>query len=165
MHSSPPLPPPSPSPLLPSPQPPATTAIIAATLAVLGGLRGLLGSFAIPFIESDPEFDPTRFWRKIQLLLIVAVLLATLLLVGGILMYMRKKIARVLLGVGGLGTLTLSIVISIALYNHTAVDGPVSVNPAPTILGLIGMAFNTVMLILTFLPSTSRWLAYQQNRR
>lgn len=96
----------------------------------------------IPLVDSDPFFDPTGFWRKIQVLLIVAVIFAVLLLVGGILVLVRKKFARVLLGVGGAGTLASSIIVGIAIYRYMADGGWVTVNPAPTTLGLIGMAFN-----------------------
>ncbi|MFD0363153.1 hypothetical protein ACFQZZ_17040 [Nocardia sp. GCM10030253] len=155
---------PTPPPLQAGPS--AVTAIFAAILAVLGGLRGVFGAIAIPFLNTDPDFDPTGFWRKIQILLLVAVVFAIVLLIGGISMFLRKNVARILIGVGGVGTLAISVITSVASYNHVAVDDmPVSVSVDLTLIGLIGVAFNVAMLVLTFLPSTSRWLAHQQMPR
>ncbi|MFI9508877.1 hypothetical protein [Nocardia sp. NPDC052566] len=151
------------------PSPSAVTAILAAVLSILGGLRGLFGAIAIPLIDSNPEWDPSGFWRKIQIALYVSVAFAALLLIGGILLLTRKKISRVLIGIGGVGTLIASIGISIANYNHTTAGAPadatVTVTWDLTGLAIIGVAFNVATLILAFLPSTSRWLTHRPDAR
>lgn len=145
-------------------EPSSVTAKFAGVLAVIGGLRAVLGSVAIPFLETDPDFDPTGFWRKMQILMMVAGVLGALLLAGGVLLLRRKRIGQMLLGVGGGGTLALSLIVSIAIYNHVNPGGAaeVTVLKGPTTIGAIGVAFNVATLVLTFVPSTSRWLAYDE---
>ncbi|MFE7721550.1 hypothetical protein ACFU44_21185 [Nocardia rhizosphaerihabitans] len=150
------------------PEPNAVTAIFAAILAILGGLRGVFGAVAIPFLNTDSDFDPSGFWSKIQVLLGVSALCSLVLLVGGILMLARKKIARVLIGVGGTGTLALSVITSIALYNHLdaraddSTSITVSFDSDLSVFNAIGFLFNIALLVLTFLPSTGRWLAHHR---
>ncbi|WP_157514349.1 hypothetical protein [Nocardia concava] len=149
-----------PPPVAPSPK--SVTAIIAGVLSLLGGARAVLGSLALPLLETDPDLDPSGFWGRVKLFLLVAVGFGVLLLIGGILMLMRKRISQVLLGIGGIGTLVSSIGLTIAMYNHFVRDyggDNVSVNWDFTIFGIIGAAFNVAQLVLTFWPSTSRWLA------
>lgn len=150
------------------PEPSGVTGVIAGILAVLGGLRGVFGAIAIPFLQTDSDFDPTGFWSKIQVLLGISALCSLVMLIGGILMLARKKISRVLIALGGVGTLVLSVITSIALYNHLDAQPDESSTVTLTfdtdlsILNAIGFAFNIVLLVLTFLPATGRWLAYRR---
>ncbi|MEV0060416.1 hypothetical protein [Nocardia sp. NPDC050718] len=150
------------------PEPNAVTAIFAGILAILGGLRGVFGAVAIPFLTTDADFDPTGFWSKIQVLLGISALCSLVLLIGGILMLARKQVSRVLIGLGGTGTLVLSVVTSIALYNHLdartddSTSLTVSFDSDLSVLNAIGFLFNIALLVLTFLPSTGRWLAHRR---
>ncbi|WP_218002701.1 hypothetical protein [Nocardia brevicatena] len=121
-------------------RPSAATAIIAAVLAFPGGVRGLFRLLAIPLIEADPHLDPSGDWRRIELLLAVAALFALLLLIGGILLLARRRIGRILIGVGGIGTLVLSLVVNAML--DSATTGAGSVNIVPTAFGVVGAAMN-----------------------
>ncbi|WP_459545844.1 hypothetical protein [Nocardia sp. X0981] len=140
-------------------RPSATTAMIAAVLALLGGVRGLAGLLAIPLIEADPSLDASGDLRRIELLLAVTALFALLLLSGGILLLARRRGGRLLIGVGGIGTLVLSLTLNAALDSLTTRAG--SVDIAPTAFGVVGAAVNVAVVILVFLPSTSRWLAFR----
>ncbi|WP_433574968.1 hypothetical protein [Nocardia brasiliensis] len=132
---------------------------MAGTLAVLGALRegfglfGLIVFFAIPIFT--PPFEYGSSFAILQLRLIVAAAFAILLLTGGILMLARKKAARVLLGVGGVGTLVQSMII-------TSVESTtITVNTDLDAVSAIGIVLNIAMLVLTFLPGTARWLTYR----
>ncbi|GAB0105084.1 hypothetical protein JMUB6875_40620 [Nocardia sp. JMUB6875] len=147
--------------------PSAFTAVTAGVLALLGGLHhGVIGLLVLPSINdlivSDPEFDPTGYWTKIKVLIMIEPAFGIPLLVGGVIMLRRKRIARVLIGVGGLGVLILSITATVSSYYHVAPQGtPVLLDSPATAFALAGTAFNVTMLALTFLPSTSRWLAHR----
>lgn len=145
--------------------PSAVTAIIAGILAILGGLRGTVGAIAIPFLDIDSDFDPSGFWRKLQIVLLVSAAFSLVMLIGGILLFLRKKISRILIGVAGIATLALSIITSVAIYNHISEGGErdVYLNTDLSLLGAIGAAFNLAMVILVFLPSTGRWVAHRPN--
>ncbi|WP_328394214.1 hypothetical protein [Nocardia sp. NBC_00416] len=148
----------------PAPAPSAATAVIAAVLAIIGGFRGLLGMLAIPLIDTDPYYDPTGVWRRIQLLLVVASIFALVLLIGGILVLLRKMAGLALLGVGGAGSLLFSIIVNTALSGATTSDSAAP-QIVPSALGIVGTAFTVVMLVLAFLPSTSRWMAHRPTPR
>lgn len=160
-HGADPHRPPSPIPPFPQPQrtPISGTAIAAAVLAILGGLRGTLGAVAIPLIDPDPELDPTNFWGKMQLLMAVSTLFSVVLLIGGIFVLMRKRIGQTLVVVGCGAALAVSIISSISFYNHVAVDdAEVMVLVGPTLLGAVGLAFTVTTLVLALLPATARSL-------
>ncbi|WP_181721942.1 hypothetical protein [Nocardia gipuzkoensis] len=148
-------------PAQPQSQPPSSgvTAIIAGILAVLGGLYDAFGLFGLIVFFAIPIFAPPSEYgwsfAKLQLLLIVTAAFAILLLIGGILMLIRKKFARVLLGVGGVGTLVQSIIIT-SIESNT-----ITVNTDLDAVSAVGIVLNIVMLVLTFLPTTSRWLTYR----
>ncbi|WP_415842810.1 hypothetical protein [Nocardia ninae] len=117
------------------------------------GLFGLIVFFAIPIFT--PPFEYGWSFAILQLRLIVVAASAILLLIGGILMLIRKKIARVLLGVGGVGTVVQSMIITSAESNT------ITVNTDLDAVSAVGIVLNIVMLMLTFLPSTARWLTYR----
>ncbi|WP_338760997.1 hypothetical protein V7968_32805 [Nocardia vulneris] len=132
---------------------------MAGILAILGALRdafglfGLIVFFAIPIFT--PPFEYGSSFAILQLRLIVAAACAILLLTGGILMLTRKQVARVLLGVGGVGTLLQSMVIT-SVESNT-----ITVNTNLDAVSAVGIVANIGMLVLTFLPSTARWLTYR----
>ncbi|RSM49046.1 hypothetical protein DMA12_04840 [Amycolatopsis balhimycina DSM 5908] len=91
------------------PQPNGATAIIAGVLAVLGGLLYLVG--LIGGIATLAGLGP--LWMGI-LLLVQNIVLAGTLLPGGILLFLRKPMGRVLTIVGS-GLAILLSVVSVAL--------------------------------------------------
>ncbi|MFI6217076.1 hypothetical protein ACIBCD_34185 [Nocardia brasiliensis] len=135
------------------------TATMAGILAILGALRdafglfGLIVFFAIPIFT--PPFEYGWSFAILQLRLGMAATFAILLLTGGILMLTRRKAARVLLAVGGVGTLFQSMLIT-SVESNT-----ITVNTNLDAVSAVGIALTIVMLVLTFLPSTARWLTYR----
>ncbi|GAB2667150.1 hypothetical protein [Nocardia goodfellowii] len=128
------------------------TLFIAGVLALLGGLTILWYLPMLLRLDLDSTYDPPSAPRGFAYVpedLLLGVF-GLLLAVGGIGMFLRKKPARVLLGVGGVGIFALSI-ITIRVGNSV----PVTFDFLR--VSSLGVAFSSTLLVLTFLPSISRW--------
>lgn len=139
------------------PKPSGATAIIAGVLAVLGGLFSLVGLISV--VAGLAEFGFV-LWLNV-LILVQNVLLTGTLLPGGILLFLRKPVGRVLTIIGSvLAILTelVSVLLDVAgvwdygfAYFGTYFGGAVvavatSVIPA------------TATLVLAIVKPTARWL-------
>ncbi len=146
------------------PQSSTVTAIPAGVVAFIGGIIIL---YDLPFLllfDAANIDDPPVFLSKLLELLLVA--FGLLLVVGGIRTFRRQLGAHTLLGVGGIGVVAVSVIkiptCGAGIPQCEDVSGghhPVSVTTDLTPVSAIGVAFGITVLVLTFLPSTLRWLA------
>lgn len=146
------------------PEPTSVTAFIAGVLAFLGGIVILCElpvflSFGLADIG-----DPSMFLNKLEELLLGAS--GLLLVVGGIRM-LRKKTARILLGTGSIGILAISVITIPACGYGRECDGVTAAQHSVSATvdfdqwSSLGVAFSITVLVLTYLPSISHWLAHR----
>ncbi|QIS11920.1 hypothetical protein [Nocardia arthritidis] len=147
------------------PQSSTVTAIPAGVVAFVGGIIILSDLPILLLFDSADIDDPPVFLSKLLELLLLA--FGLLLVVGGIRTFRRQKGAHTLLGVGGIGTLAVSVIKIPTCGNGgipqcedvTGGHHSVSVTTDLTPVSAIGVVFGITVLVLTFLPSTLRWLA------
>lgn len=140
------------------------TALVAGVLAVSEGMRnGVIGlllavSGGDTYTSRHPELDPTGLVRKAHIVVQVIPWFGIGMLVGGILLLARIKFGRVLIGVGGFGYAVLSIGVTTVLWHHIKTQGSSFQVDYPVVEVTYIAALTTTTLVLTFLPSTARWL-------
>ncbi|MFF0490027.1 hypothetical protein ACFYTQ_13505 [Nocardia sp. NPDC004068] len=133
--------------------------MFAAILALLGGTRGVYALTAIRFLPGS-DLDPTGFWRSVKPLILLGAVLAAIMLLGAVLLLLRKQAGQILIAAAGTAYLALSTVFTIIDHRHGGtVHTGVTLNTQLTLIGVVGTVFNIAMLVLVLLPGTSRWLA------
>ncbi|MEV6909851.1 hypothetical protein [Amycolatopsis sp. NPDC051071] len=139
-----------------APKPNGATGIIAAILAILGGVWFLAG-VVLHVIELSDDVD--------SFLVIGAVLdfvSAALLLLGGILLLMRKGAGRVLTAVGA--AFPLFMVLVTIVVRSLGLDFYFSYGGLSLFFGIGGVLIQVLLpaiatLVLALIPPTARWVA------
>ncbi|MED5815784.1 hypothetical protein VST63_25785 [Mycolicibacterium sp. 050232] len=141
--------------------PSGATGILAGLLALFGGLFDIfvaaIGLFSM-FLSSQEEREP---WMYVAVFLGFAGGLS--LIVGAFSLFLRKSIARrlivggctllILFGITGLGVTLLGIG-GVAKRDLDSLDTPV----------VAGLVVPILTLVLTMLPSTTKWIQAKPNR-
>jgi hypothetical protein len=148
--------------IAPEPRAGGGLAITAGVLAMLGALTTIgTGIGGIQFISS-PDL-PTIVLAGI----IVDWVVALTLLVGSVLLLMRKSIGQILVITGCSLTLALSVMVGVgggvALSDAMKADGQTSSNATGAIAGVGFFAFlmalpAIITLVFALVPTTSRWI-------
>lgn len=140
--------------------PSGATGILAGLLALFGGLVGIgLGAVAIfaLFFSGQEERDARMFLSPV-----IGFAYALLLLIGAILLFRRKSIGRWLI-IGG----SAAVLVFWAFLGGTVIgvsDEPRRDLVAIGIRILAGLVFPILTLVMTFLPSTTKWIQAKPNR-
>lgn len=143
----------------PTPAPTGTTSIITAVFAILGavaalpaGLTQMVGMRTEGFLV---EWSPY--------VLIIHVVQAVLLLLGGIQLLLRQRVGQWFIGIGcgltvgvNVGTLVMSLLKGDFTDSHTA-----STAGTLLVLAVIPLLPALATLVLVLLPATSRWIRFQ----
>lgn len=155
-------------------QPGGGTAITAGVLAILGGLWALVGvvtnlagaaamagldsyrnSYGAPATPNLPEL----LGGYLIATGIVQVIVALLLIVGAVLLFMKKKVGRWLV-VSGCALVVLSAIAGFVVMSAHLTQ----LESGATLIGggvaLVLLAFPVATLVLAILPSTARWCAF-----
>lgn len=143
----------------PAPAPTGTTSIITAVFAILGAVAALpMGMAQLVGMRTEGflvEWSPY--------VLIIHVVQAVLLLLGGIQLLLRQRVGQWFIGLGcGLAigvnvvTLVMSLVKGDFTDAHTAATAGTFL-----VLAVIPLPPALVTLVLVLLPSTSRWVRFQ----
>lgn len=138
--------------------PSGATAIIAGLLAMLGALIGLfMGVMSVVTTIADGEFEVIG-----ALAGLVGTAFGLALLIGAILLLLRKMIGRRLVVSGCVMAVVLGMIVMCDMIIG------ISGNPSrePVSIGLtvmMGFVFPVVTLVLAMLPSTAMWIRAKQN--
>ncbi|WP_285030354.1 hypothetical protein [Mycolicibacterium sp. lyk4-40-TYG-92] len=145
-----------------TPEPPASTGgvggVIAGVLAVMGGLlHGCLGAMAlVESLTKKPDPFTTRSTSHVgDLFLSMSVIGGLLILAGGFMLLSRKPASRWLIGVGCVPIFAFGL--GAFLAANADGSGVVGVIALPIVI------FSVATVVLTFLPSTSRWIRAKGN--
>ena len=146
----------------PAPLPPASTGgvggVIAGVLSIMGGLlHGCLGAMAlVESLTKEPGPFTTRSSSHVgHLFLAMSVVGGLLILVGGFMLLSRKPASRWLIGIGCVPIFAFGLGAFLAANADGA--GPVGVIALPIVI------FSVATVVLTFLPSTTRWMHAKRN--
>jgi hypothetical protein len=133
--------------------------VIAAVLAIFGGvLHGGIGSMTLfDSLTKEPNAFGTRSSSRFgDLVLSVSVVGGLLILAGGFLLLARKPAGRWLIAVGCVPIFAFGLMGFLA----ASADGDGVVG---TVIALPVAVFSVVTVVLTFLPSTTRWIRAKRN--
>jgi hypothetical protein len=153
----PPAPYPAPGYGMQPPKPSGATAIIAGVLAVLGGLLYLVSLIGGIVTLASPGFP---LWIAL-LLLVQNLLLAGTLLPGGILLFLRKPVGRVLTIIGsGLAILLSAVSVAMSAAGVWYYGGVGGMFAGAAFVGLLIVLIPAgATLVLAIVKPTGRWCA------
>ncbi|SEB17395.1 MULTISPECIES: hypothetical protein [unclassified Mycobacterium] len=147
----------------PAPVPPASTGgvggVIAGVLAIMGGLlHGCLGAMAlVESLTKEPGPFATRSPAHVgHLFLGISVVGGLLILAGGFMLLSRKPASRWLIGIGCVPIFAFGL----GAFLGANADGDSTVGAVITLPIVI---FSVATMVLTFLPSTGRWMRAKRN--
>jgi hypothetical protein len=148
--------------------PSAVTAVIAAVLAGLGGLAnffgGLVAAFGLAAIMAEATSNNSTAvtdgaWTGLVAIVVLNILSGLLLLIGTVMLLLRKMSSRWLV-VAGCAVSILSTLVnftmvpsSIGEYGYDRGVGP----------DLVGATFAIATIVLVLLPSTTAWIRAKRN--
>ncbi|RPA59971.1 hypothetical protein EF294_12120 [Gordonia oryzae] len=150
-----------------TPKPSGGTAIAAAVLSFLGGVSAIVGIIAaiaviaaISALTTEVDQIPGWYTGILVMQLIVDVVLAVLLIWGGVAVLRHKMIGRILIAAGCGVTIVFGIIGAIA---GLAVESALSQNGVSGgfgggVLSFVGLIFPIGTAILVMLPSTAEWI-------
>ncbi|MFD0362110.1 hypothetical protein ACFQZZ_11730 [Nocardia sp. GCM10030253] len=156
------------------PAPNGATAIIAGVLAILGSLANLVsGGLDLVIGISDfgrdyADYDSTgllgKSWFTTYFVIIgvLALVVAVLLGVGGVMMFLRKAVGRFVVVAGCVLVVVAGIAGFVILLEITGSTTGSSILTSGISSG-IGLIFPVITATLALLPATAKWLNYDQS--
>ena len=152
----------------PTPRPSGGTAITAAVLSFLGGAAALFGIIAnvVAVVAiaalSDLEASLPGWYTGVLVMSVIAeIILAVLLIWGGVAVLRHKMIGRLLVA-GGCGVaIVFGLIGSIAGLAVEAQlrDDNISTGIGSGAFGFVGLIFPVATMILVLVPPTAEWIA------
>ncbi|MGY1988949.1 hypothetical protein [Mycolicibacterium fortuitum] len=144
-------------------EPSGVTGMIAAVLAVLGGVSGLgtgvIGAFGLVALGSLRHVTGGTY-ALVVVAMLLGVAFGLALFVGAILLFQRKMIGRWLV-VGGCAAAIISGLVSFGVDAGLKSDYPEYAGTSA--VGLISLVPPIATLVLALVPSTSEWIRAKQN--
>jgi hypothetical protein len=150
------------------PAPSGATAITAAVLAGLGGFAhffgGLIAAFGLATIMSEMTADSSAAigdgaWTWLVTIVVLNVVSGLLLLIGTVLLLLRKVAGRWLV-IAGCAVSILSTLINFSLTPSNIGDYEYNRGVGPDSVGLF---FAVATIVLVVLPSTAAWISAKRN--
>ncbi|AFA75093.1 putative membrane protein [Gordonia polyisoprenivorans VH2] len=150
-----------------TPKPSGGTAITATVLSFLGGVSAIVGLIvsigvlvAISALATEVDRIPGWYNAVLVMQMIVDVVLAVLLIWGGVSVLRHKMIGRILVASGCGVSIVFGIVGAIA---GLAVESALSHNGVSNgfgsgVFSFVGLIFPIATAILVMLPSTAEWI-------